>query len=765
MSDPLASTCKKIATSIMALTFVAGTMTLSNWGFGPGDIAALAGAGRHVGNWLMAQTRDRNMVEFLKLDIDTILTRRGLVDVVELHKRWDNKITLYRNGQPIHIEHPTDNKSPVIDNMEKFTWFMTLVVAALDAAVGPRAVEIVVKRFFTKLFEDAPDGMEYMLRELVHHIQGWRSCALVRHVLYKANAVWAILADKQEHWPGCIPDADYDELVWLLTWLAAGSSSKFVTPSTDAFSFAIVLYEIGLQQIRAVKSVDAGEEYQHDESTICVVLNTNWCSERMDTSRTEDGKDVRLERTGMQIPLNHMEECMSLWPTDKLFAANLRQLFVDGMESVIEDAMIIEVPGTIDNWSFDYVVRSTKTKQNPPRMEVWQQRAVDAFLPIASTCACRNLCALLEGWDSATKDNLNRYLTINRDGPGLHLGEGPRAQLQAFLLGYYYKLFRQIVDTSKINVQEVYGAWGYTTRFLNAIRKLKRNTKAIMPLNGERNPEVRFPREAILFLVGFLFAGVEPNSSAVAANITNNSTITCATSTIGVLAKLSLVPLVMLGCESRSENAAKLCLLDCDTSFIPASGSGCVQEGFMSSLLGENPEEDEVCTSAQEMLEYFTSNTNMDFTPHIEPDWNNDAQCSLLVYRHRGRLVHSMPFSHVLYAITCKARASRDGVIPSPLNVWQKVLLGAEIPWKSYPIVLRRPEHFHGTRITYDREEEDEFVVIAPFLGMPKAAVCVLAMYQQQARFHGHVDNAAIVTSPEELSAAIEDGTRYLIVI
>lgn len=93
----------------MALTFASGSLTLVNWEFGVGDIAALAGAGRNVGNWVMAQTRDRNLVDFLKVDIDTIITRKGFIDVVELHKRWDRKLTLFQNGRPNTLEHPGGN--------------------------------------------------------------------------------------------------------------------------------------------------------------------------------------------------------------------------------------------------------------------------------------------------------------------------------------------------------------------------------------------------------------------------------------------------------------------------------------------------------------------------------------------------------------------------------------------------------------------------------------------------------------------------------
>lgn len=71
----------------MAVSFASGTITLANWGFGAGDIAVIAGAGRAVGNWLMPQRRDRALLDFFAVQPEDILQRKGLMDVVALHKR------------------------------------------------------------------------------------------------------------------------------------------------------------------------------------------------------------------------------------------------------------------------------------------------------------------------------------------------------------------------------------------------------------------------------------------------------------------------------------------------------------------------------------------------------------------------------------------------------------------------------------------------------------------------------------------------------
>jgi hypothetical protein len=381
-----------IAVTNMALTFAAGSLKLTNLGFGVGDIAVLAGAGRNVGNWIMAQTRDRNLVDFLQVDIDTVITRRGLIDVVELHKRWDRKLVLFRNGRPTVVEHPGGTRLPVVDNMDKFTWFMTLVLATLDAAIGPTNVQPLISDLLSRLFENSPDGMEYLRREARQHIQGWRSSACVRGILAKTELVWKELAQRGKHWPGWIPSTDFDEIMRLLLWLTTERSTRFTTASTDIFCIAIILRDIGIEQIVAVN--DTTSKGDTDESVICVALDTKWSSTA--SSRAKIAENMPTRRNGMIIPLNRMEECMSLWPTDREFAARLRTLFVDGMEAVRDDGFVVTAP-SIQDWNFDYLVSKNKSLQTSTTrsLDPLEYLVIDAFLPAISDRASQQIQYLL----------------------------------------------------------------------------------------------------------------------------------------------------------------------------------------------------------------------------------------------------------------------------------------------------------------------------------------------------------------------------------
>lgn len=564
---------------------------------------------------------------------------------------------------------------------------------------------------------------------------------------------------------------------------------RFTTASTDTFCFAIILSEIGIEQITAVKIMTSNSDLDTDtdESVVIVALNTRWSSTASTAAKIAE--DTPTKRNGMTIPLNHMEECMSLWPTDRDFAARLRTLFADGMEAVREDGLVVSAPD-IQDWNFDYLISKNRPLQGSAnrRLDALEYRVMDALLPGVSDRASQYIQKLLRSWDSHKRKNLETYLT-KTDTPHLHLDSSAQAELQALLLGFYYALLRPLVDCTRLSVQEAYGAWGYTSgRFLIAIRRLKH--QAInRSLNGRsqhqqgKQPCQFFQRKAVLYLVAFLFAGVEPNSKAVAYGGTSNSVITSATSTIGVLSKISVIPMVMLGSQLERQHAAQLCLLDCDTSFIPCNTSGCVQEGQKSFLLCTNVDSDTDSNfRGEELFRRLHSDNTVDFTPHIEPDWDNDVQCSMLVYRHQGRIVYSLPFSSILAALTRDESLHQSPTafdhpqqIPEPETAqylqeqsdewatWADVELPGFIP-PSTSMVLASPQNSHGNTILWNRVCDGSAIVVASLIGMPNAVLCVLAMYSQQSRFLGLEEVVAVVSSPDEFVNALETGKRYFII-
>jgi hypothetical protein len=103
----------------MSLTFSTDSGTLTSWGFGAGDIATLAGAGRAVVTWVTTNFKDRGLLEFMKIETEDLIPRKGIIDPIALHNRWDVRITLLQNGERLVID---SHSGPVVENMRTFSW-------------------------------------------------------------------------------------------------------------------------------------------------------------------------------------------------------------------------------------------------------------------------------------------------------------------------------------------------------------------------------------------------------------------------------------------------------------------------------------------------------------------------------------------------------------------------------------------------------------------------------------------------------------------
>lgn len=200
----------------MALSFAAGSLTLANWGFSAGDVATIVVAGRKAGTWVFAQMKDQNLLDWMGVDMDAVLTRKGLCDTAELHDRWDKKLTMVQNGRKTTIMSPGGTKIPVVEDMGRFTWLTTLLTAGLDAAMQKSTLHEVISTFLERLFQDNKAGEEALKVEVAQHIQGWLSAACVRSIALRAKNDWNVLGKQGQHQPGFIPRAEFAGVLHFL---------------------------------------------------------------------------------------------------------------------------------------------------------------------------------------------------------------------------------------------------------------------------------------------------------------------------------------------------------------------------------------------------------------------------------------------------------------------------------------------------------------------------------------------------------------------
>lgn len=210
--------------------------------------------------------------------------------------------TISTSERKKRIIKPAGGKA--VENMDTFTWLMTLFVASLDAAFSVSNVRKVMAEFLMMLFSEHIGGLDYLLHELARHVEGWMSIAITRNIAARAQEEWFTLASRGVHEAGLISTGDVGEIVRLLNWITTSREQKFVTASGDAYALSIGMHTVGIDLLTT-----GGAASEQDENRLVVCLVTD------PASTSPKGHFQRLkERTGMRVPLQSMEVCVSVWP-------------------------------------------------------------------------------------------------------------------------------------------------------------------------------------------------------------------------------------------------------------------------------------------------------------------------------------------------------------------------------------------------------------------------------------------------------------------
>lgn len=688
----------------MALSFTTA-WDLVNISIGAGDIAVIAGVGRSVGTWLMAQHEDAGWLSLLNITSDDILQRRGLIDTTNLHRRWDNELTLLENGKPKKIRHPSGNGA-LVESMDRFTWFMTLVVAALDAVFDSQTVRHFVPTLLLTILRDRTNnGEEILVRGLKKHIEGWRTAGCVRGISVAARDTWERLMFEKKHLPGNIPKQDANEAQRLLLWIATGRENRFETSSSDVLCLAQIMASIGCDQLRTTTKVAEA----CDESHLLAVLNTSSTPILAQLLRP-----VTSFRRGMRIPLRDPGESVFMWDGDTSEGMERRDIFLKGMQAS-EDVNLVVARGsdtlyTREDTFLDvfYVVRKNNTA-SLPRQDRNSYRILKNFFLAPTPGTVDGLNYLVRGWSSANLGILGQWLMDldpdkDTDEPLRHLEKDVQkhvSELIIFLLGYYYGILMPLINTSQLSHHAAIGSWGWND--MHALRVFRAfNISADIDYDG------RFARKDVLKLLGYLFAGADwadqlrylPNQA------------------VGLVGKLTIVTSSLMGEADSPEKVEKFWLLDIDPSCIPCAQNGVIlsgrQEQCASTEPIHSPMEVDVSDTPKPVLK--------DFTSHIEPDWDHDSQKVLVAYRHDGRIVHRIsPFESDLRTLHSWTEPAETTMFKHP---------------RAYPVSL---SEFLGGYIVKDQPDwhsgsprVEQGVVLCHF--MPKARTCINAMYPGTAK-------------------------------
>lgn len=623
----------------MALSFASNSLHLASWGFSVGDIAAVSGAGRAIITWMTAPQRDKGLLEYLNTVPTGLGLRKGLVDTEILNRRWGRELSLLRNGR--RKDYSFQGTQDKMDNLDRFTWIMTLLVTCLDQAVSNASLVAIVTELALNIFADKDNQLEYLQLEVPQHIEGWRSIGCVRKMSIRASEIWQRLGRERHHLPGFVPESDCDEIVRTLVWLVIGTTASYATSSGDAFSVAKLLQEMGVDLLRT-----GTMEEQFDESTIVVRLDTNAIS----TSK----KEITKDRSGMRIPLLALGETVSLWPGTDETNNRRREVFMLGQQAASGiDFATRGVESSDDHvdperWILAFSTEKRPLKRVPP--DVYSFARQYLLLPTQATFDVLhdlnktwktyhahgahvldnmqfiNMPPDLFGFENLGINNSTAQRQLNtRGGLGTWklLGE-----VQIFLLGYYYTALAQIVDTSQMSVVEACGSWSwYDSEIVKFIQRCVEGGQELTESSLGKGRE--YKREHIMALIGRLYAGTsEEQASFVRPE------------TAGIISKLTVLTPGLLGDADNPERIRQFVLLDTDSTSIPSNGAGIVNAA--NPLKASSPLSNLLSTTTlpSKQSQQLVTEEDPDFTSHIEPAWGYDPTLCTVTFRYRGRLVH-----------------------------------------------------------------------------------------------------------------------------
>lgn len=628
----------------MSVSFNSNSAYLSTWGFSLGDIAVISGAGRAIITWMTAAHRDSGLLDFLNTVPSELGLRKGLVDPEALNRRWGRELALLHNGR--RVNYSTVEQKSRIDNLDRYTWLMTIMVVCLDQAVSNESLKQIITDVTIDIFADKVLELDYLRHEIPQHIEGWRSIGCVRKMTTRASLYWDQLRRDGHHLPGFVPTEDCDEIVRFLTWLTVGSSMEHVTASSDTFSLAMLLQEMGVALLRTSVASRTDENLnQFDESYVVAKLDMSI----VPSSRTRPLKN----RSGMRIPLLALEETVSLWPGTVESNNRRREVFLLGRRAAsgIDFATRAVTSEDYNPESNRYLLAFCSDKRQLRRAAPSVFSLVRSCLLLPTQASLDAVAELMDLWkrypDLDIKDILSDWAfnearipaevldptvrtTRGQDAPGMSRRVVDSWEMVGdfliFLLGYYYTALAPIVDISQMAVKEAFGAWSWYDRATIAVLRefVKTGKEYNDSLYGHGT---EYSREEVLAVIAMLYAGAE-----------QDQTVLVKRDTAGLIAKLTIVTPGLLGNADNPKQIRQFVLLDIDSTCFPSNGAKIINVD--NRMPAEHMATPTSRTHMPHSAVELAIDGSPDFTAHIEPAWDYDPTLCHVVFRHEGRLVH-----------------------------------------------------------------------------------------------------------------------------
>ena len=420
------------------------------------------------------------------------------------------------------------------------------------------------------------------------------------------------------------------------SWLLGDNSEEFITASSDIRGIAICLKLIGFDQLGVSDESEISEDHPY---RLKYLPNSIFM-------RGHKGWKDRQRTVCTTVSLSQPEESLTKFPIDHLTASRCRFAWKYGAEASL--AVHIGV-GTepVDTADPEGAEKFEELQYQFIQSGAELFRADSGHFPLASAHAFFVNREFVRGLESALDQESDETLTWilaqtrNMDqepevDPS-HISSGMVEKnrinsytvFQAFMMGYYYSLFVfNLMDTEKLTIKTIDGAWGFRdTKFL----ALMRSGRTLL-----KNTGMRMARTSMLTILAMLTTGNAESDLERGRRGRARGPL------LGFIGKRTIIINSIIGPCHSPMVIGRFTILDCDTSGIPCDSSGYVKSGvpvpYMDGRTMRRPE-----SLGKSCVKNVGAHSPMeDFTRHIEADWNGNPDEMLLVFRYRGRRLGSV---------------------------------------------------------------------------------------------------------------------------
>jgi hypothetical protein len=502
----------------------------------------------------------------------------------------------------------------ILGTLSRFTASMVAVVAALDGFVAYPTLKDVVKRLLKELLRTTEFGEDVLSSQVGDRVNAWRSASYIRGLNLPVQTLRFEMTATKKVLDGYMPAGDAPEMAQFLFWLLAGDTDVFTTPSSDVAGVAAALSLLGFDML----SVEGWGTSGRDTGCRLVYVPEMMASSRL-PKELPQGWAQLWRRQSTIVPLGQPEESFSTYPISAATANAARHAWLQGKRAAQGVKLCLDVPEYFPGWN-DLTYKIVDLGSPPERTDP----AIFALAKDRGFCINQELCERLANALERISPDILTWLhdqTGSRTMRGKNIGDPELTDqkridaftvLQAFCFGYYYAVLLELVDTSTLAMPVVEGAWGFrSAETLDDIRNL-------MILAKPTRTNVLSVLAALLFSY----------SIDVIPDIGQG--LHC----LGVVQKRALLVNSLIGASDTLESVGKFVLLDVDVGGIPCNSAGIVRPGEAEFLDSDFADLKSLIPGP-----VIPQAPDIDFTKHIEPDWDLDPERMLLVMRYKGRRV------------------------------------------------------------------------------------------------------------------------------